>query len=74
MRVCASACGFSTRTLGMANGMSTSPMPSSKSASTFGSGAKIEMMVGAALRCSQEVGLPASSRPTSIRSIETAWK
>ena len=26
MRVCASACGFSIRTLGMANGMSTSPM------------------------------------------------
>ncbi len=74
MRVCASACGFSIRTLGMANGMSIRPIAISQSASCFGSGAKMEMMVGAALRCSQDVGLPASSKPASSRSIETAWK
>ncbi len=47
MRVCAVASGFSMRTFGMANGRSISPMPSSNAASCFGSGAKIETMVGA---------------------------
>ena len=35
------------------NGMSTRPMPSSKSACCFGSGMKVDMMVGATLRCRQ---------------------
>ena len=58
MRVCAAASGFSTRMFGMAKGVLTRPMPSSKGIACFGSGAKIEPMVGAALRCSQATGLP----------------
>ena len=58
MRACATASGFSARKFGIANGVLTRPMPSSNGSSCFGSGAKIEPMVGAALRCSQATGLP----------------
>ena len=50
IRVCAAAAGFSQRTLGMSNGRSISPMPSSNGACSFAPAAKVEAIVGAALR------------------------
>ena len=57
----------------IAKGVLTSPIPSSKGSSCLGSGAKIEPMVGAALRCSQATVLPEASSPASKRSTETVW-
>ena len=73
MRVCAAASGFSIRRLAIAKGVLTRPMPSSIGNSCFGSGAKIDAMVGAALRCSHATGLPPASSPASSRSTETVW-
>ncbi len=65
--------GFSIRMLGIENGVFTRPMPSSNGSSCFGSGAKIEPIVGAQERCSHATGMPLSSSPASIRSAEMVW-
>ena len=64
---------LTTGTFGMANGMSTTPMPSSNFCSCLGSGAKVERIVGAAVRCRQAVTLLSASSAASIRSAETVW-
>ena len=71
MRVWASASPFSQRRLGMSNGTSTNPMPSSNGASCVWSGLKIDRMVGATLRCRQATTFPFASSPASMRSAET---
>ena len=74
MRVCASASGFSMRTLGIANGTLMTPMPSSSAASFLAPATKVEKIVGATLRCIQATGLPCASSPASRCSTETVWK
>ena len=59
MRTWLCASPLSMRMLGTSNGVSTQPMPSSMSKGCFGSGAKVERMVGAALRCRQAIDLVA---------------
>jgi hypothetical protein len=59
------------RTFGTANGAFTKPMPNSNGNSCLGSGAKMEPIVGAALRCNQATGVPRSSSPASSLSTET---
>ena len=73
MRVWAAASGFSHRTFLMSNGRSISPMPSSMGIWCLVSGAKVEPMLGAALRWRQATTLPDLSSPASIRSAETVW-
>jgi hypothetical protein len=54
----------------MANGMSTAPIASSNGASLRAFGEKIERIVGATVRWSQAIGLPAWSMPASSRSTD----
>ena len=51
------------------NGMSTRPMPSSKAACSFGSGMKVDMIVGATLRCrhADDLAVGVERRPRSAR-------
>jgi hypothetical protein len=74
MRVCASASGFSMRTLGIAKGTLITPMPSSSGASFLAPATKVERRVGATLRCIQATGLPCASSPASRCSTDTVWK
>ena len=67
--LCASP--LSMRMLGTLNGVSTHPMPSSMSPGCFGSGTKLAMKLGAALRCRQAITLLVASRPASKRSAVT---
>ena len=71
MRVCAAASGFSHWMFAISNGMSTSPMPSSKGAWCTVPAANVDAMLGATLRCRQAITLPFLSRPASMRSTET---
>ena len=61
-------------TVRIANGTLMTPMPSSNGASFFAAALKVEMMVGATLRCSQATGLPWASTPASRCSTDTVWK
>jgi len=73
IRVWAVASGFSMRTLRIAKGTLITPMPSSKPASFFAAALKVEMMVGATVRCSQATGLPLPSTAASRCSTDTVW-
>ncbi len=73
MRVWASHWPFSQRRLGMSNGLSISPMPSSNGASWSAPALKVEKIVGATLRCRHATTLPFASTPASIRSADTVW-
>lgn len=74
MRVCAGTGTDSTRKLGMSNGMLIADMPSSNGCWPSAPAAKVEPMVGAAVRCSQATALPCASTPASSRSTDTVWK
>ena len=63
MRVCASASPFSQRRLGISNGLSTKPMPSSIGTSCLASAVKVDRIVGATLRCRHATTLPLLSKP-----------
>ena len=64
MRVCASASPFSQRRLGISNGTSTrTPCRARPAARAFGSGTKIDRMVGATLRCRHATTLPLRVEP-----------
>ena len=73
MRTWLCASPLSMRMFGTSNGVSTHPMPSSMSKGCFGSGAKVERMLGAALRWRQATTLLEASRPASKRSAVTVW-
>ena len=73
MRVWLCASPLSMRMFGTLNGVSTQPMPSSMSNGCFGSGAKVDRMVGAALRCRHATTLLLASSPASKRSTVTVW-
>jgi hypothetical protein len=70
---CEVASPFSARMFGIANGRSVRPIPSSKAPWSFGSGMKVDMMVGATLRCRHATTLPPASTAASIRSTEAVW-
>ncbi|MNT70573.1 hypothetical protein D3C72_2089780 [compost metagenome] len=59
---------------GMANGTLMADMPSSNGACLFAPAAKVEVMVGAAVRCSQAVGMPFASSDASSRSTDTVCR
>ena len=69
MWLCASP--VSRRMLGTLKGVSTNPRPSSMSPGCFGSGMKLDIKLGAALRCRQATTLLAASRPASTCSAVT---